>query len=201
MTASTSMYFHDRAERTAAGGTAAPAQVQLCDKCGANNLRPSPRRSLADRLMIGLFSVFPHRCHSCRLIRKRFRLSWRVFVLPAAALVLGAGTWYVASHRVSSSRENPDQNQADLLARTRLSAGGQLSAYEQMMVHRPKQTLTNDIVLKLCNAHMGREVILQLIRNSSADYDITADALIRLKQAGVDETIIMAMVDNAYRNS
>ena len=45
---------------------------------------------------------------------------------------------------------------------------------------------------------MKSEVIIRLIRASNADYDLRANAIIELKRAGVDESVILTMIDQSY---
>ncbi len=66
------------------------------------------------------------------------------------------------------------------------------------MLKRPRTTLDNATVLKLWRADVGTDVILQMIRTSNADYDLSANAVIQLKQAGVDRILILAMIDASY---
>ena len=56
-------------------------------------------------------------------------------------------------------------------------------------------TLTNDDVLKLVKAKLPESVIIKKIANSNCAFDTDPDALIKLKQAGVSEGVINAMVD------
>lgn len=56
-------------------------------------------------------------------------------------------------------------------------------------------TLTNDNVLKLVKAKLPESVIIKKIANSNCAFDTDPDALIKLKQAGVSEGVINAMVD------
>ena len=76
--------------------------------------------------------------------------------------------------------------------------GGQLSAFEEMMVRRPKSTMGNSNVVELTKANVRPDVIVRLIRASNADYDLRANSVIELKNAGVDETVILAMIDQSY---
>ena len=92
------------------------------------------------------------------------------------------------------------QDQAEALARARTAAGGQLSTFEQLMVHKQKTPMDNATVLKLVKANVGKDVILQMIRTSGADYDLSANAIIELKEAGVDPGIVLAMIDVSYAN-
>ncbi len=56
-------------------------------------------------------------------------------------------------------------------------------------------TLTNEDVVKLVKAKLPESVIIKKISNSSCAFDTDPDALIKLKQAGVSEAVIDAMVD------
>lgn len=90
------------------------------------------------------------------------------------------------------------QDQAEALARARATAGGQLSAFEQMMLNKPKASMDNATVLKLVKAGVSKDVVLQMIRTSNSDYDVSANAIIELKEAGVDQSIILAMISASY---
>jgi hypothetical protein len=70
-----------------------------------------------------------------------------------------------------------------------------------MMLHKPKAVLDNATILKLVRANVEVSVILQMIKTSTADYDLGANAIIELKQAGVDQQIILAMIDASYNNN
>jgi hypothetical protein len=84
---------------------------------------------------------------------------------------------------------------ADTLDRARV---GGLSTFEQMMLRKPKGTMDNAGILQLWRSNVGVDVILQMIRTSNPDYDVGANAVIELKKAGVDERIILAMIDAPY---
>jgi len=55
--------------------------------------------------------------------------------------------------------------------------------------------LTNDDVVKLVKAKLPESVIIKKINASNCAFDTDPDALIKLKQAGVSEAVIDAMVD------
>jgi len=67
-----------------------------------------------------------------------------------------------------------------------------------MMLRKPRASMDNATVLKLVKASVGKDVILQLIHTSTADYDVSANAIIELKEAGVDQGIILAMINASY---
>jgi hypothetical protein len=57
------------------------------------------------------------------------------------------------------------------------------------------ETLDNDTIIALIGAGLGQETIVAKIRNSPGNYDLSTDKLIALKQKGVSDTIIAAMLD------
>lgn len=120
---------------------------------------------------------------------------WLVFFLVIAG---GVFLWQQNLLGLRKS-EDAAPSTADALARARNSAGA-LSTFEQLMINKPRSTMDNATVLKLWRAEVGTEVILQMIRTSNSDYDVSANAIIELKQAGVDQSIILAMIDASYRS-
>jgi hypothetical protein len=57
-----------------------------------------------------------------------------------------------------------------------------------------QQTMDNDAVVKLVKSGLGEDLIVQTISASAGHYDISADAMIALKQAGVTDKELGAMV-------
>lgn len=60
-----------------------------------------------------------------------------------------------------------------------------------------QQTMTNDSVVKLRQAGFSEELIVSTINRSAGSYDTSVDALIALKNAGVTNTEISAMIAKA----
>ena len=58
-----------------------------------------------------------------------------------------------------------------------------------------QETMTNDEVISLTKAGLSSGVIVSKIRSSKSDFDLSTDALIRLKQAGVGDDIVSAMLE------
>jgi hypothetical protein len=56
------------------------------------------------------------------------------------------------------------------------------------------EVLTNDAIVSMVKAGLGEELILSKIKASTGQYDLTANALIKLKSEGVSEKIIQAMM-------
>jgi hypothetical protein len=56
--------------------------------------------------------------------------------------------------------------------------------------------LTNADVLRIVAAKLGNEVIVAKIRTSTCDFDTTVDTILKLKIAGVSDSVIQAMVES-----
>jgi hypothetical protein len=57
-----------------------------------------------------------------------------------------------------------------------------------------QQTMNNDVVIRMVKAGLAEDVIVTTIDASPGTYDTTADGLIALKQAGVGDKVIAAIV-------
>ena len=55
--------------------------------------------------------------------------------------------------------------------------------------------MTNEDVIKLVQNKMSDNIIIKKIKNSACSFDTSADGLVKLKQAGVSEGVIEAMVE------
>lgn len=62
------------------------------------------------------------------------------------------------------------------------------------VVHAQDETMTNDEVISLTKAGLNKTVIINKIRTSKSKFDLSTDALIRLKKAGVDDDVVTAML-------
>lgn len=59
------------------------------------------------------------------------------------------------------------------------------------------EVLTNETVVTLTKAGLGTSVIVSKVRTSKSDFDVSSDELVRLKQEGVDDEVISAMIEAA----
>jgi hypothetical protein len=57
----------------------------------------------------------------------------------------------------------------------------------------PQEVLTNDAIVRMVQAHLGVDVIVEQIRNSPGNYSLNSSSLIILKQQGVPDAVISAM--------
>lgn len=56
-------------------------------------------------------------------------------------------------------------------------------------------TLSNDDIIKLAKAKLPDSIIIKKIKNSACAFDTGTDGLVKLKQAGVSDAVIQAMVE------
>lgn len=167
-----------------------------CAKCGAKELQRKPRQ-----LYHKFLALYPYTCLHCKNRETKFRMKIgfviRMFFLIAIPMV---AAYFVMNPGALPFRHQDDSSgAADALSRARTTAGG-LSTFEQMVTKKPRTTMDNSTVLKLWKANVGTNVILQLIRTTTPDYDVSATSIIELKEAGVDQSIILAMIDASYAN-
>ena len=57
-----------------------------------------------------------------------------------------------------------------------------------------QDVLTNDSVLKMVKSGLGENLILNMVQNQPGKYVMSADELVKLKQAGVSDKILDAMI-------
>ncbi len=59
----------------------------------------------------------------------------------------------------------------------------------------PADVLTNSDVVKMARVKLADGIIISKIKTSACDFDTSVDALVRLKEAGVSDSVIQAMND------
>jgi hypothetical protein len=57
------------------------------------------------------------------------------------------------------------------------------------------EVLTNETVVTMTKAGIGAPVVVAKIRASKTDFDVSVDAMVRLKQEGVDDEVLAAMIE------
>jgi hypothetical protein len=68
-------------------------------------------------------------------------------------------------------------------------------SYAQKSTPATNSALTNSDVLKMVEAKLGNEVIVSKIRASTCDFDTSIETILKLKNAGVSDVVIQAMVE------
>ncbi len=180
----------------AAPCTSPGLSVTSCGKCQSTELR-----RLEKQLFDKVFSLRRLHCSRCKHRQRSFHFEWTVVPKALLALLLfGAPVYFAQNPALLGNRLPATGTVSDNepLSRARSAAGGQLSSFEQMMTRRPKVTLDNAEVLRLWRANVGAGVVLQMIRTSNGAYDVTTNGIIALKEAQVDQSIILAIIDSNY---
>jgi hypothetical protein len=59
------------------------------------------------------------------------------------------------------------------------------------------EILTNNQIVLMTQAGLGKELIIKKIKESAGKYDVSAQNLIELKKAGVDDSVIETMMEKA----
>lgn len=70
-------------------------------------------------------------------------------------------------------------------------------ATQKHTVARPPAGPSVADIQSLVNAHISAPLIVNLIQNSNTRYSLTADQIIMLKNAGVDDAVLNAMINSA----
>jgi hypothetical protein len=68
---------------------------------------------------------------------------------------------------------------------------------EQKRQEQSGQVLTNDSIVKLVKAGLGEDLIINMVKTQPGKYSVGADDIISLKQAGVSDKIITAMLNES----
>jgi hypothetical protein len=67
-------------------------------------------------------------------------------------------------------------------------------AYQSTAVVHAQEIVTNDTILSLTQANMGEALTISKIKISSCSFDVSTNALLSLKKAGVPDGVIQTMI-------
>ncbi len=168
--------------------------AELCLKCGCNQSYRMPRT-----LVQKAFALKPYKCWRCAKRQTKLRPGMANIASAAALIVLVAGAAFGSKLlvRMRGGAGLPQSETATLATLQTTVGGDQLSAFEKLMTARPKTTLDNAAILKMWQAKADDEIILQMIRTSNPDYDVSPNAVLGLLAQGVDKSIVLAMIDSS----
>lgn len=63
------------------------------------------------------------------------------------------------------------------------------------------ETMTNEEVIALVQAGLSKSIVINKIRASKSNFDLSTDGLIKLKQAGIDDEIVSAMFETKNKKT
>ncbi|MDE1177666.1 MAG: hypothetical protein PW789_13855 [Edaphobacter sp.] len=85
------------------------------------------------------------------------------------------------------------------VARAQVTETPQADAGPLVTKSAPAKTLNNTSVIRMAQANLSDDLIIQAINTQPGQYTTDADAMIALKEAGVSERVITAMINRGRR--
>ena len=161
-------------EQPTTAASVSPRSARFCSGCGSDRLIRVARVSYTD-LLVSQAGLFPYVCRRCK--RRTLRPDMgRVFLLALiAALILGLGSyaWRLRreSRYIASVAPTPSP-----------------------VAEKSAEVLTNQDIARMQRAGLPPSVIVRLIAARPNDFQIDSVSLIRLKQSGVPDELILDMV-------
>ena len=73
-------------------------------------------------------------------------------------------------------------------------------ALGSVVVSAQTEKLSNADVVQLAQSGLGKELIINKIKNSDCSFDVSVNGLVELKKAGVDDVIVAVMMEKAREN-
>lgn len=58
-----------------------------------------------------------------------------------------------------------------------------------------EEIVTNSVIIDMVKAKLGETIIINKIKNSKTNFDLSTNTLIKLKEAGVSDNIVNAMME------
>lgn len=105
------------------------------------------------------------------------------------------GNYYVQADTVTIQVPNSWESKARINGNTMVDSHG--TVWERQAEPQKAATaaqLTNEQIIQMVEAKLPDDVIIATIRKSSSKFDLTPDALIKLKAAGVSDAVLRAMM-------
>jgi hypothetical protein len=62
------------------------------------------------------------------------------------------------------------------------------------LVAAAQETVTNESIIKMATAGLGEGLIVSMVQGQPGKYSVSPDDLTRLKQAGVSDRVVAAMI-------
>ncbi len=126
-------------------------------------------------------------------------MSARIRMVVCIAAVLIVGIFYASS---ANAQGAPASSLADRLktqyglAKLSMDSNGANEGHRQVPGGQSSSTgLRNEDIIKLVQAKLPDSIVIAKIKSSSCNFDTTADGLIKLKQAGISDSVLQAMVE------
>jgi len=172
--------------------------MRVCVRCNALRLERCSRKGFW-QAFLSFFSFFPYKCRSC--FRRQYCFVPSVHLLHSAWIftlvlwtgLLGARTLQMAAKGSSATAAS---NMADAAYAGRTSGAG-MTSFERLMLARKKQVMRNEDVVQLVHSGVNPALMITIMRNSDAAFDLTPKGVVHLKESGVEDLIISTMFERS----
>jgi hypothetical protein len=174
-----------------------------CPQCHRTKLVRSSRKTLGDYAQ-AIVGLYPFRCPNCNTRTKVWSIQQAVIAsMPVMGFLLFlslVGLWY------RLGRPTPEVSVGDRLPPVTIQLDGfSLEASEAPSPGEHKELLlamghplTNQDIVSLTNAGIGEDVILRLIKERPTQFAVQVSDLVVLRQAGVKDAVLAAVIDTMH---
>jgi hypothetical protein len=123
-------------------------------------------------------------------------LYWDVIGRVRLTVKAGSGEWSLVGTHTERTYVWPGE---EVIRKAVEASLGQIAAALKadaalVAARAPATALTNDAIVGMVKAGLGEEGVLDKIKRSPGQYDVSVQGLIRLKEAGVSDAVIKAML-------
>jgi hypothetical protein len=170
-----------------------------CHRCESSLMR-IPRESLTT-FLLSIVGFYPYRCRRCATLTHRWQRE-RGASLAAFALLFAASSFSIGVLLWKKSPKPRAATPAPVSApargaEPRFAVGRKGSTADpRVLTIDMERPLRNDEIVRLSRAGVSGNVILKAMSKMPHSFEVDAESLIRLTQAGVPPAIISSMIDS-----
>ncbi len=162
--------------------------MKRCRSCGSDLMKRCSRHGI-DEYLMSLGGLYPFKCRYCR--QRSYAIVWMKCIAPLVCLltlgVVGVGSlWFVRS-KVSAAgsiagarRPRPE---------VRKTGVGRWAMVDSGTV------LDNQAIIRLTQTQISPRTLVKMIERTPCHYDMKPAAIIRMKENGVTDDVIYAMLN------
>lgn len=164
--------------------------MKRCSSCHAGTLKRCARAGV-DEYLASLAGIYPHRCGCCR--GRRYAILWTK-ALPTLLCLLvllgGVGAVVFGIRLRIAASEGRTMTVKGTRPEIRKTSAGKWAMSDSSTV------LDNESVMSLAHTNLSTRTLVKVIERSPCRFDTSPRALIRIKQSGVPDDVIYAMLNN-----
>lgn len=147
--------------------------------------------------MLSLFSFFPYKCRTCFHREYCFVPSGYLIHTFWISLLL-CWTGFIASRSFGPQTSGGYGALLSATGNSAYSSSASMSTFERMVMSgKARQVMRNQDVVHLIHGGVSSALMVTLLRHADQAFDLSPEAILLLKQAGIEEIVIAAMVDRA----